>query len=134
MLIWNTIQNVEHFIHSTSVTETDEEHLCEAIEACVEKAISLLEKNIQDDSLYLLFEWNSKQAILSVVVTDSNKTQDSPHSVRCVFPALMNQDNNDYAAAIKFWLNDYLATCTAFFSYSLVAIFHSNTRDKTELL
>ena len=139
MLIWNISKEKKHIIHSAFTSETDEGAFCQAVEACAEKAISLLQTNIQDDSLYLLFEWSTHQASLSVTVTDSSKSHDGPETVKCIFSGLVNLNLNDeqniiQVETIKFWLHDYLTTCSAFFSYSLVAIFHSSTRDKTELL
>jgi hypothetical protein len=139
MLNWTTTEVLNTTIHSTSELNTAESTLRKTIEACTDKAISLLKTNIQDDSLYLLFEWNEELATLNVVVTDAAKKNDAQESACCTFPNLaLNLVNQEQRAAytdtLKFWLHDYLTTCTAFFSYSLVAIFHSSTRDNTELL
>jgi hypothetical protein len=139
MLNWTTTQTHDATLHSASVPDTEENALRKTIEACADKAIGLLKTNIQDDSLYLLFEWNEEVATLNIVVTDATKNHDAQESVSCTFPNLalgpINQEQRAaYIDAIKFWLHDYLTTCTKFFSYSLVAIFHSSTRDNTELL
>ncbi len=141
MLNWNTRHIDNRVIHEVFVAETSEKSLRQSIEACTDKAIASLKTNIQDDSLYLLFEWNQNLATLNIFVTDSSKTKDSLESVCCNFSSLAielareNEDQrNNYTDTIKFWLHDYLSTCTAFFSYSLVAIFHSSTRQNTELL
>ena len=127
------------------LTTTAHNSLKDELETCAAKAISLLDKNIQDDSLYLLFEWNARTAELNVVVTDAGKQQDSPFSVGAHFPALQQEIQllpvADQEAKIetinewiKFLLSDYLASCSAFFRYSLVAIFHSSTRSNSNLL
>ncbi len=139
MLNWTTTETLNTKIHSASELNTEESTLRKSIEACADKAIGLLKTNIQDDSLYLLFEWNEALATLNIVVTDATKQNDAQQSVCCTFPnlalSLANQEQRAaYTDAIKFWLHDYLTTCTAFFSYSLVAIFHSSTRNNTELL
>lgn len=139
MLNWTTTEKLNTLIHSTSELDIDESKICKTIEACADKAIGLLKNNIQDDSLYLLFEWNEELAQLKIVLTDAAKKNDSQESVYCTFPNLaLDLVNEEQRAAntdsIKFWLHDYLTTCTAFFSYSLVAIFHSSTRNNTELL
>lgn len=139
MLNWTTTEALNTTIHSTSELDIDESKICKTIEACADKAIGLLKTNIQDDSLYVLFEWNEELAQLKIVVTDAAKKNDTQESVCCTFPnlalGLVNQEQRvTYTDTIKFWLHDYLTTCTAFFSYSLVAIFHSSTRDNTELL
>lgn len=138
MLTWTSSPNKGGTLHESLVTETSEIEVRKCIEACAEKAINMLNDNIHDDSLYLLFEWNPGQAELAICITDPTKTKDTPHSYRCVFPALaedVKQDTQqEHADLIKFWLHDYLSTYAPFFQYSLVAIFHSSTRSQTELL
>lgn len=136
---WTTTETLNTTIHSSYELDTEENTLRKTIEACADKAIGLLKTNIEDDSLYVLFEWNEALATLNIVVTDATKQNDAQQSVCCTFPnlalSLANQEQRAaYTDAIKFWLHDYLTTCTAFFSYSLVAIFHSSTRNNTELL
>jgi hypothetical protein len=139
MLNWTTTETLNTIIHSTSELEINESKICKTIEACADKAIGLLKANIQDDSLYVLFEWNEVLTTLSIVVTDATKQNDAKQSVCCTFSNLAldlvyQEQKAAYTDSIKFWLHDYLTTCTAFFSYSLVAIFHSSTRTNTELL
>ena len=139
MLNWTTTEALNTTVHSTSELDIDESKICRTIEACADKAIGLLKTNIQDDSLYVLFEWNEELAQLKIVVTDATKQNDAQESVCCTFPSwglepIKQEQRAAYTESIKFWLHDYLTTCTAFFSYSLVAIFHSSTRDNTELL
>lgn len=139
MLNWTINTELNSTIYSTLETGSDQQSLRTSLEACADKAIGLLNANIQDDSLYLLFEWNETLATLNIVVTDATKQNDAPQTVSCEFPnvALLQVDPDQRVAntdSIKFWLHDYLTTCTAFFSYSLVAIFHSSTRKNTELL
>lgn len=139
----NTINNKTN--HTTEFLSAERANLKLAVEACAGKAISLLEDNIQDESLYLLFEWGPARSTLTVVLTDASKQKDAPHCVIGVFseletrisqlhqPARIEQTHAD-SELIKFWLFDYLTTCTAFFKFSLVAIFHSSSRDNSELL
>lgn len=126
-------------------TGTGTPSLKEALETCAAKAISLFGKNIQDDSLYLVFEWNATTARLNIAVTDASKQLDSPESVSADFPALAQEivavPDSERAEKIeatvelvKFLLSDYLASCGAFFRYSLVAIFHSSNRSESVLL
>lgn len=110
----------------------------QALEACAAKAISLLDHSIQDDSLYLLFEWDGDTSELEIVVTDASKRRDSTIRLHISFVALANNPGlgtkEELAESIHFWLKDYLASCSDFFAYSLVAIFHSSTRDNSQLL
>jgi hypothetical protein len=136
MLHWTNTENIYH----TKIEGADTTQWRKAIEACADKAIALLADNIQDDSLYLLFEWNPTSGNLRIVVTDAQKQQDAPISLEALFSSYLKATGNDEGVAaehteqIKFWLHDYLTTCTAFFNYSLVAIFHSSNRSQTELL
>ncbi|GGY72236.1 hypothetical protein GCM10011613_16490 [Cellvibrio zantedeschiae] len=141
MLTWISHHTESNTVHAVSVAETSENAVCQIIEASAEKAIQILKENIQDNSLYLLFEWDANQAKLNIVVTDASKKLDSPQSVCCTFSSLAvelaresEEQRLGYTESVKFWLHDYLTTCTAFFNYSLVAIFHSSSRDNTELL
>lgn len=123
----------------------DQPALKEALETSVSKAIELLDDNIREDSLYLLFEWNPAAAELNIVVTDAHKQQDGAYKVQTTLPDLhlalstVNVDELDAKIetlndTIKFLLSDFLASYSPFFSYSLVAIFHSSSRAETSLL
>lgn len=116
-----------------------------ALETCAAKAVSLLDKNIQEDSLYLLCEWHARSAQLSIVVTDVDKRLDGPYTFSAKLPDLQlslaalseteyNEKIDILNANVKFLLSDFLASYSPFFSYSLVAIFHSSSRAETSLL
>lgn len=124
---------------------SDQSALKQGLEASATQAIGLLDTNIQEDSLYLLFEWNPATAVLNVVVTDAHKQHDSSASVQAILPELPVMlsalDTTERATCIntlndtiKFLLSDFLASYSPFFSYSLVAIFHSSSRTETSLL
>jgi hypothetical protein len=128
-----------------SFSGCDQPALKQALETCAAKAIGLLDKNIQEDSLYLLFEWNPIAAELRIVVTDAHKQHDGAYRVEAHFPELLSLLNTANATerneqidalneSIKFLLSDFLASYSPFFSYSLVAIFHSSSRAETSLL
>ena len=115
------------------------QHIKTATEEAAKAAISLLAKNIQDDSLYLLFEWSSSANQLQIVVTDSTKSHDAPAIVLAAFHIdLANTSEltktDTLEEQVKFWLHDYLSSYSEFLRYSLVAIFHASDRSKTELL
>jgi hypothetical protein len=126
-----------HIYRAQSAASTQAD-LKQALETCAAKAIALLDHSIQEDSLYLLFEWDSEATELAIVVTDASKRVDSMIRLHINFPLLANNPDMgtkaELAESIHFWLKDYLASCSAFFAYSLVAIFHSSTRDNSQLL
>lgn len=143
MFLWSS--DSSKTIHTLLIAETNDALLKKAIEAGAEKIVSLLASNILDDSLYLLFEWDPLNARLTGSVTDASKQVDSPQRIVCEFPGVKanlahldggqrEQQQVDLTESIKFWLHDYLTTCTAFFRFSLVAIFHADSRENTELL
>lgn len=117
-------------LHTTTTSQTNETILRKIVEHAAEKAISLLDKNIQDDSLYLMFEWHPTEHYLHVVVCNAQKTNDAPEQVR----VYLQETTDELKEKIQYWLHDYLTTCTAFFRFSLVAIFHGGDRSMTELL
>ncbi|RYG14522.1 MAG: hypothetical protein EOO07_16760 [Chitinophagaceae bacterium] len=141
MLTWIIEKNENRISHITRSAETSENGVRHCVEAAVDKAISLFKTNIQDDSLYLLFDWNLFEAKLNIIITNASKNNDSAESVCCVFPSLAielsresDEQRENYTESLKFWLHDYLAICPAFLNYSLVAIFNSGSRQNTELL
>ncbi|WP_269620313.1 hypothetical protein [Zhongshania sp. BJYM1] len=112
------------------------------IVACVDKAVSQLADNINDESRYLIFEFGDGD-ILKIVVSDDSKTQDSAHSVVCDMSAMRQClaesthwkfKDESFAEIVKHGIRDYLTTCSGFMRYSLVAIFCETDRTKTELI
>lgn len=137
----------DFIVHLAEYPDREDDKIKLAIEGVVDKAVSLLEQNIVTESRYLLFEWDSVYSMLTVVVTDDTKENDSVHVVKCLFPALDEEMNtlevdedewekvvDEYASSVKFWLKDYLSVCSNFFNYSLLAAFHNETREQCQLL
>jgi hypothetical protein len=149
-LAWSAAERVENnqpFTLHSAVVDSPENWAIEAILAnCVERAVSLLDVNINDDSLYLLFEWNSEESSLAIVVCDDTKTRNAQHRVLCdmsaMTPKIKQLSESDqwkyhgesFADIVKHGLHDYLTTCTGFMRFSLVAAFHQGSRQQTELL
>lgn len=140
--------NSEYIIHHATSEGTSDSDIQLAINACTDKACALLDQNIQEDSRYLLFEWDSTNSTLTIVVTDDSKQKDSPQIVQCHFPAL-NQKLNavtdtqgsewqfqaaEIADHVQYSIKDYLTTCAPFLRYSLIAAFHQDSRATCTLL
>lgn len=121
-------------LHTTTTLDSSDAALRKSIEHTAEKAISLLDNNIQDDSLYLMFEWNASESYLHVVVCNAQKTNDAAEQVRIYIQDMRTHASEELNEKIHYWLHDYLTTCTAFFRYSLVAVFHCGDRTRTKLL
>ena len=128
----NTAQKVQH---STHCSLDSSNHIKHIVEQTIEKAISLLHDNIEDDSLYFLVEWDACASNLSVVVTDDTKTKEATHGVCCYFTDRTSDKQEELdVSLIHYWVRDLLTTNTAFIRFSLVAIFSHGDRTKTELL
>jgi len=139
---------VDHVVHYTNFSEAGDREVQLAIENCIDKAVLHLADNINDDSRYLLFEWDVVYSLLTIVVTDDRKENDAIHVVKCSFTGIDSKFNakddipdndwenrvNEYAQDIKFWIKDYLSLCNGFLDYSLVAAFHCKNRASIELL
>ena len=103
----------------------------DALEGALEKAVALLDRNVRDDSRYLLCEWDANAATLQVVVTNDDKLVDAPEVVKCHLERLAGPVDEEL---VSFLLRDYLTTCTAFLGWSLLAAFHEGDRQRSRLL
>ena len=104
--------------------------------------------NINDDSRYLMFEWDIAESTLTVVVTDDDKKIDSKYVVKCILTshaeemskakALSQSDwenkTQEFSEDVRDRIHNYLTTCGAFMQFSLIAVFHNESRKKTRLL
>lgn len=136
----------EYTLHSSTVTRPADWRIEALLADCVERAVGLLAENIDDDSLYLMFEWNSAESTLAIVVTDDSKSRDAKLRVHCDMSAMNSKikqlseseqwkyQGETFAEIVKHALHDYLTTCPGFMRYSLVAVFHQGSRQQTELL
>ncbi|CAA0101763.1 hypothetical protein [Zhongshania aliphaticivorans] len=129
----------KYLINSVAQLEAD---FAPLLAACVNKAVGELHSSIQDDSLYLIFEFD-ESFVLNVVVADDSKLQESPYRVVCDMASLQPYldesthwkfKDEGFADIVKHEIRDYLSTCSGFMRYSLVAVFSEGDRSKTELL
>jgi len=130
--IENTADN--HTIHSTVCSETSEQAIQLAVDACCEYAFTFLKDNIQDSSMYCLFDWDSSQPQLTVTVTDDTKQQDAEYIVKMSFTGFESESAEEQEDAVKYWIKDMLTTSLAFLKFSLVAGFTRGSRQRVELL
>ena len=140
--------NIEHVVHLAFFKELGETELKSAIIDCIDKAVELLPQNIGDDSRYFLFEWDLVYSTLTVVVTDDSKENDSRHVVKCIMSTLDEKmselastsertweaKTKEFSELVKGWIHNYLTTCSGFMKYSLIAIFHNESRENAKLL
>jgi len=126
-LDWRIYEELPYIIHFAKLDPLSGERTEFAIQMSIDKAVSLLSDNINDNSRYFLVEWDEVNSNLRILVTDDSKQTDSKYVVTCQIPPHTSDD-------IKYWVKDYLTTCSEFFKFSLVAVFQCGTRDKLELL
>ena len=131
-----TIENTKgnHTIHSTVCSESSERAIQAAVDACSEHAFTFLKDNIEDNSMYCLFDWNSAQAQLTISVTDDTKQQDANHIVKMTFTEFESESAEEQEDTVKYWVKDMLTTSLAFLKFSLVAGFTRGSRKQVELL
>jgi hypothetical protein len=139
-------QEVETTHYALYVGDSDDISVEALVGECVDKAVDLLYRNINDDSLYLMFEWEDAQSRLSIVVCDQDKAGDSAHRVYCNMPSMIAKiqdvahstgwkyQGESLAEVVKYCIADHLSTCKGFMQYSLVAVFHSSSRNESSLL
>jgi hypothetical protein len=135
-LNWQKKESASRCIFSANCSDSDELLIAKVIGETIEQAILNLGRNFNNDSMFLLFEWDKDTSTLTVVVTDQAKQYDSNIVVECKFNALaeMELQADQLADNIHYWIKDYLTTCDSFFQYSLVAVFHAEQRSKAVLL
>ncbi len=143
-LDWEEKTVGEHLIHAAVVDSAEENSLKEGLGECVEKATSFLHLNIHDDSMYFMLGWDKTTSTLKISVVDETKSTGSQYVVTCCFSALAQElladsegagaKADDQANAIRYWIKDYLTTCSSYYQYSLVASFYTESWKKADLL
>ncbi|ARN72766.1 hypothetical protein [Oceanicoccus sagamiensis] len=128
----------EGVIYSYRCEDNEDVAIRKVINQSIDKAVSLFHRNVWDQSRYVIFGWDRESKVLSIAVSDDSKTVDSPDTVQCEIAHYLTsgqgQDLDQQADNIQYWIRDHLTTCGEFFSYSLIAVFHRQSRDKTVLL
>lgn len=126
-----TMGDTQHTVHAAVCKGDSEEAVKTGLETALEKAVSLLDSNVSDESRYLLCEWKASERMLMVVVSDDRKMMDAPGVVQCRFAEM---DESVDVELVQFLIRDYLTTCTAFLGWSLLAAFHEGDRQACRLL
>lgn len=129
-------QDNTYTVHFTGCSATDDKTVAKAVEASIDKMISLMGAAVKDESRYLLFDWGDETTALGIYVTDDSKLQDAEVVVKLCLNEWAGEegDREEQAEKIKFFIKDYLTVCSGFLHYSLIAVFTQGDREKTELL
>lgn len=124
----------EEVVVSASSSATSESELQAAVDTAVERAVELMARNVKDESRYFICEWNTPKALLNIVVTDDSKTFESPVALELEIPSMNQFAAEKSAELVKFWITDYLSTCSDFLRFSVIALFHTGDRSRGVLL
>jgi len=113
----------DSFCHSSVSTSSNEAELKQAVLGAADYAFDLLDKNIEDDSMFCLFDWNFDKQRLLIAVTDPSKKQLAKHTVELTLTAYENHiaDKEDQQEQIQLWVHNHITTAATFLQYSLVA-------------
>ena len=112
-----------NFCHSSVSTSSNEAELKQAVIAAADYAFDLLDGNIEDDSMFCLFDWDFNLQRLLIAVTDPTKKKLAKHTVALTLEgyAAHIADKEEQQEQIQLWLHNHITTAAAFLQFSLVA-------------
>lgn len=110
-------------LHKAVSAANTQESIKVSVLACADKAFSLFDANVKDESMYCLFNWDFAQQALTINVTDPSKTVLADQSVQLVLEnyAAYLTDKEDQQEQVQLWLHNHLTTSAEFLQFSLVA-------------
>lgn len=113
----------DSFCHSSVSASSKEDDLKHAVLEAADYAFNLLEQNIEDDSMFCLFDWNFDLQRLLIAVTDPTKKKLAKHTVELRLTAYSEHiaAKEDQQEQIQLWLHNYITTAANFLQFSLVA-------------
>ena len=117
-----------NFCHSAVNSHEKESDIKLAVLEAAEYAFALLGDNIEDDSMYCIFDWDFPTQQLTIVVTDPSKLQQAKHKVVLNLQgyAAHISGQEDQQEQIHLWIHNHITTSESFFRYSLVAVITKN--------
>jgi hypothetical protein len=127
----------KEFCHSAIVSSANEADIKQAVLAAADYAFDLLNDNIEDDSMFCLFDWNFSEQRLVIAVTDPSKKIFAKHTVKLTLEGYSSHmaDKEDQQEQIQLWVHNHITTAATFLQFSLVAaiITEGDTRNSTLL-
>jgi len=113
----------DSFCHSSVSTSGNEAELKQAVLGAADYAFNLLDQNIEDDSMFCLFDWDFDKKKLLIAVTDPSKKKLAKHTVELILTGYADHiaDKEDQQEQIQLWLHNYITTAANFLQFSLVA-------------
>jgi hypothetical protein len=127
----------KEFCHSAIASSANEADIKQAVLAAADYAFDLLNDNIEDDSMFCLFDWNFSEQRLVIAVTDPSKKIFAKHTVKLTLEGYLSHmaDKEDQQEQIQLWVHNHITTAATFLQFSLVAaiIAEGDTRNSTLL-
>lgn len=113
----------QSFCHRAVSTSESEAEIKQAVLDAGDYAFNLLDENIDDDSMFCLFDWNFEHQRLLIAVTDPSKKKHAKHTVELTLSGYRSHivDKEDQQEQIQLWLHNHITTAAAFLQFSLVA-------------
>lgn len=133
-LEWSESQRDEFLLVSACVEASGEPDLQASVEAAVARGVELMPRTVVDASRYFMCEWRAQHSLLRIQVTDETKNIDSPIRVELSLPGFQERSESQSSELVKFWITDYLSTCTDFLRFAVIALFHTGDRTRGVLL
>jgi hypothetical protein len=117
---WEIDQQLCHSVISTVESEAE---LKQAVLAAADYAFDLLHENIEDDSMFCLFDWDFAKQRLLIAVTDPTKKKLAKHTVALTLAGYASHiaDKEDQQEQIQLWVHNHITTAATFLQFSLVA-------------
>jgi hypothetical protein len=117
---WEIDNNFCHRVTSSSESEAE---LKEAVLEAADYAFDLLHENIEDDSMFCLFDWDFAKQRLLIAVTDPSKKKLAKHTVELTLTGYASHiaDKEDQQEQIQLWVHNHITTAANFLQFSLVA-------------
>ncbi len=130
---WEVDSQYYHRGVNASEQESD---IKQAVLDAAEYAFELLDDNIEDDSMFCVFDWNFDKQALTIMVTDPSKTKFAKHKVELRLQGFAAHIANkeDQQEQIQLWIHNHITTAAGFLRYSLVAAMTINGDPRSSLL
>lgn len=110
-------------LHKAISAANTQEGIKLAVLSAADHAFALFDDNIEDDSMYCIFDWNFSEQALTITITDPTKRKAAAHVVQLALENyaeyLTAQD--DQQEQMQLWLHNHLTTSAEFLQFSLVA-------------
>ena len=124
-------------LHKATSSANTQDAIKLVVLAAADQAFGLFNDNIEDDSMYCIFDWNFAEQALNITITDPTKRKSAQHVVQLVLEHYADYliAKDDQQEQMQLWLHNHLTTSAEFLQFSLVAaITAEGDMDSSQLL